>query len=128
MRRLASAADEARARVAELEREQGKARIHELLSYLRLDRFAESDEEMRLVMIADAQAKYAEMRSYVYGTENLGDFNGHLRKALKLHPSLRVRTVVNVDSGAGLAEDRTGAAAACAGYRAVQCRAARCRR
>jgi signal transduction histidine kinase len=105
VRRLATVADEARARVAELEREQGKARVHELLSYLRLDRFAESDEEMRLVMIADAQAKYDEMRSYVYGTENLGDFNAHLRKALKLHPSLRVRTVVNVDSGAELAED-----------------------
>jgi signal transduction histidine kinase len=105
VRRLAAVADEARARVAELEREQGKARIHELLSYLRLDRFAESDEEMRLVMIADAQAKYEEMRSYVYGTEDLGDFNAHLRKALKLHPSLRVRTVVNLDSGAELAED-----------------------
>ena len=105
VRRLATVADEARARVAELEREQGKARIHELLSYLRLDRFAESDEETRLVMIADAQAKYEEMSSYVYGTENLGDFNAHLRKVLKLHPSLRVRTVVNVDSGAELAED-----------------------
>ena len=105
VRRLATVADEARARVAELEREQGKARIHELLSYLRLDRFAESDEEMRLVMIADAQAKYEEMKSYVYGTENLGDFNAHLRKALNLHPSLRVRTVVNLDSGAELAQD-----------------------
>ena len=103
--RLATVADEARARVAELEREQGKARIHELLSYLRLDRFAESDEEMRLIMIADAQAKYEEMSSYVYGTENLRDFNAHLRKALKLHPSLRVRTVVNVDSRAELAQD-----------------------
>jgi signal transduction histidine kinase len=105
VRRLATVADEARARVAELEREQGKARIHELLSYLRLDRFAESDEEMRLVMLADAQAKYEEMKSYVYGTEHLGDFNAHLRKALNLHPSLRVRTVVNLDSGAELAQD-----------------------
>jgi signal transduction histidine kinase len=105
VRRLATIADEARARVAELEREQGKARIHELLSYLRLDRFAESDEEMRLIMIADAQAKYEEMKSYVYGTDNLGDFDAHLRKALKLHPSLHVRTVVNLDSGAELAEE-----------------------
>ena len=105
VRRLATVADEARARVAELEREQGKARIHELLSYLRLDRFAESDEEMRLIMIADAQAKDEEMSSYVYGTDNLGGFNAHTRKALKLHPSLRVRTVVNVDSGAELAEE-----------------------
>ena len=105
VRRLATVADEARARVAELEREQGKARIHELLSYLRLDRFAESDEEMQLIMIADAQAKYEEMSSYVYGTDNLGDFNAHLRKALKLHPSLRVRTVVNLDSSAELAQD-----------------------
>jgi signal transduction histidine kinase len=105
VRRLATIADEARARVAELEREQGKARIHELLSYLRLDRFAESDEEMRLIMIADAQAKYEEMRSYVYGTDDLGDLDAHMRKALKLHPSLRVRTVVNVDSGAELAEE-----------------------
>ena len=56
-------------------------------------------------MIADAQAKYEEMKSYVYGTENLGDFNAHMRKALKLHPGLRVRTVVNVDSGAELAEE-----------------------
>jgi signal transduction histidine kinase len=105
VRRLATIADEARARVAELEREQGKARIHELLSYLRLDRFAESDEEMRLIMIADAQAKYEEMSSYVYGTEDLGDLDAHMRKALKLHPNLRVRTVVNVDSGAELAEE-----------------------
>ena len=105
VRRLAAVADEARARVAELEREQGKARIHELLSYLRLDRFAESDDEMRMIMIADAQAKYEEMSSYVYGTDNLGDFNAHLRKALKLHPRLCVRTVVNIESGAELAED-----------------------
>ena len=105
VRRLATIADEARARVAELEREQGKARIHELLRYLRLDRFAESDEEMRLIMIADAQAKYEEMRSYVYGTDNLGDLDAHMRKALKLHPNLRVRTVVNIDSGAELAEE-----------------------
>ncbi len=105
VRRLATVADEARARVAELEHEQGKARIHELLSYLRLDRFADADEEVRLLMIADAQAKYEEMSSYVYGTDNLGDVNAHLRKALKLHPSLRVRTVVNVDSGAELAEE-----------------------
>ena len=105
VRRLATIADDARARVAELEREQGKARIHELLGYLRLDRFAESDEEMRLLMIADAQAKYEEMRSYVYGTEQLGDLDAHMRKALKLHPNLHVRTVINVDSGAELAEE-----------------------
>ena len=105
VRRLATIADDARARVAELEREQGKARIHELLSYLRLDRFAESDEEMRLLMIADAQAKYEEMRSYVYGTEHLGDLDAHMRKALKLHPNLHVRTVINVDSGAELGEE-----------------------
>jgi hypothetical protein len=89
VRRLAAIADEARARVAEPEREQGKARIHELLGYLRLDRFAESDEEMRLIMIADAQAKYEEMRSYVYGIDDLSDLNAHMRKALKLHPNLR---------------------------------------
>jgi signal transduction histidine kinase len=105
VRRLATIADDARARVAELEREQGKARIHELLGYLRLDRFAKSDQEMRLIMIADARAKYEEMRSYVYGTEHLGDLDAHMRKALKLHPNLHVRTVINVDSGAGLAEE-----------------------
>jgi signal transduction histidine kinase len=105
VRRLAAVADEARARVAELEREQGKARIHELLGYLRLDRFAEASEEMRLIMISDAQAKYEEMSSYVYGTEDLGDLGAHLRKALKLHPNLPVRTVVNVDSSAELAEE-----------------------
>jgi signal transduction histidine kinase len=105
VRQLAAVADEARARLAELEREQGKARIHELLGYLRLDRFAESDEEMRLIMIADAQAKYEEMRSYIYGTDDLGDLDAHMRKALKLHPNLRVRTVVNVDSSAELAEE-----------------------
>jgi signal transduction histidine kinase len=105
VRRLATVADEARARVAELEREQGKARIHELLSYLRLDRFAEADEGMRLIMIADAQAKYEEMSSFVYGTEDLVDFDAHLRKALKLHPSLRVRPVVNISSGTALAEE-----------------------
>jgi len=105
VRRLATIADEARARVAELERDQGKARIHELLGFLRLDRFAGSDEEMRLIMIADAQAKYEEMSSYVYGTDRLGDLDAHMRKALKLHPSLHVRTVINVDGGAKLAEE-----------------------
>jgi signal transduction histidine kinase len=60
---------------------------------------------MRLIMIADAQAKYEEMRSYVYGTDDLSDLNAHMRKALKLHPNLRVRTVVNVDSGVELAEE-----------------------
>jgi signal transduction histidine kinase len=105
VRRLATVADEARARVARLERELGKARIHELLSFLRLDRFAEADEETRLIMIADAQAKYEEMSSFVYGTEDLADFDAHMRKALKLHPNLRVRPVVNISSGTTLAED-----------------------
>jgi signal transduction histidine kinase len=105
VRSLATSADEARARVAELERDQGKARIHELLRYLRLDRFAEADDEMRLIMVREAQAKYEEMHSYVYDTEDLSDFDAHLQKALKLHPSLRVRTVVNVESGTALAEE-----------------------
>jgi len=64
VRDLASAADGARRRVAELEHDRSRALVHDLLVYLRLDRFAQADDHTREVMIAQAQVKHEQMRSY----------------------------------------------------------------
>jgi hypothetical protein len=61
-------ADDARMGIAELEKDRSRALIHDLLVYLRLDRFAQEDNHTRAVMIARAQAKHEQMRSYVDGT------------------------------------------------------------
>ena len=57
IRELASGADASRKRVVELEQDRSRAFIHDLLVCLRLDRFAQVDDETRAVMIAQAQAQ-----------------------------------------------------------------------
>ena len=105
VRILASAADVARERVADLEQERSRAVVHDLLAYLRLDRFAEADDQARAVMIAQAHAKHEQMRSYVNGTGGTQDLQEHLNKVLRLHPSLVVRRVADVEPGVQLPGD-----------------------
>jgi len=96
MRDLASGADAARKRVAELEQDRSRALIHELLVYLRLDRFAQADNETRTIMIAQAQAKHEQMRSYVDGTVDPRGLKARIDGVLQLHPGLPVCSQVEV--------------------------------
>ena len=105
VRDLASAADTARKRVAELEQDRSRALVHDLLVYLRLDRFAEADDQARAVMIAQAQAKHQQMRSYVDGTTRTRSLEERVGAVLELHPSLAVRTKVETGRDVRLAED-----------------------
>ena len=95
MRELASGADAARKRVAELEQDRSRAIIHDLLVYLRLDRFAQADDQTRATMIAQAQAKHEQMRSYVDGTSGAG-LQARIDAVLRLHPSVPVCSHVDV--------------------------------
>jgi signal transduction histidine kinase len=105
VRNLASAADTARSRVAELEQQHSRAVVHDLLTYLRLDRFAEADDRTRAMMIAQAQAKHDQMRSYVNGTGGTRDLWEHMNAILRLHPSLRIGPVIPVESDVLLPDD-----------------------
>lgn len=97
MRQLADAADAARQRVTELEQERSRALIHDLLVYLRLDKFAAADDQARELMIAQAQAKHEQMRSYVDGTRRARSLSELLDVVLALHPGLTV--IANVEAG-----------------------------
>lgn len=105
VRNLASTADTARSRVAELEQQHSRAVVHDLLTYLRLDRFAEADDWTRAMMIAQAQAKHDQMRSYVNGTGGTRDLREHMNAVLRLHPSLRIGPVIPVESDVLLPDD-----------------------
>jgi signal transduction histidine kinase len=105
VRRLADAADTARHRVRELERGRSRALVHDLLVYLRLDRFAEADDETRVAMVTQARRKYEQMRAYVDGTDDDADLEAHLRLVLGLHPLLATRHVVDVERGIRLPRD-----------------------
>ena len=105
VRNLASAADTARSRVAELEQQHSRAVVHDLLIYLRLDRFAEADHRTRAMMIAQAQAKHDQMRFYVNGTGGTRDLWEHMNAILRLHPSLRIGPVIPVESDVLLPDD-----------------------
>jgi signal transduction histidine kinase len=96
VRDLASAADTARERVAELEQDRSRALVHDLLVYLRLDRFADADDQARAVMIAQAQAKHEQMRSYVDGTSGASGLRARLDAVMRLHPGLPVSSQVEV--------------------------------
>jgi hypothetical protein len=96
MRELASGADAARRRIAELEQDRSRALIHDLLVYLRLDRFAQADDETRAVMIAQAQAKHEQMRSYVDGTGAAPGLQARIDAVLGLHPAVPVSSQVDV--------------------------------
>jgi len=105
VRDLASAADIARKRVAELERDRSRALVHDLLVYLQLDRFAEADDQARAVMIAQAQAKHQQLRSYVDGTTHSRNLEERVGAVLELHPSLAVRTEIETGRDVRLAEE-----------------------
>ena len=105
IRSLASAADSARKRVAELEKDRSRALIHDLLVYLRIDRFAEADDQTRTIMVAQAQAKYEQMRRYVDGGPGEADVKACLDDVLQLHPRLSIKSVVHVEHGIRLADE-----------------------
>jgi signal transduction histidine kinase len=96
VRDLASTADAARKRVAELEQDRSRALIHDLLVYLKLDRFAQADDQTRAVMIAQAQAKHEQMRSYVDGTVGAPSVQARIEAVLRLHPALPISSHVEV--------------------------------
>jgi signal transduction histidine kinase len=102
VRNLASAADQARQRVAELERERSRAITHDLLPFLRLDHFSDADEQTRTLLVQQAQEKYRQMRAFVDGTDNPGDLDSHLRAVVALHPQLATRAVFDIERQAHL--------------------------
>lgn len=105
MRGLADAADIARKRVAELEQERSRAVVHDLLPYLRLDRFAAADDQKRAAMLASAEAKHQQMRSYVDGAGNARNLADLVGAVVALHPGLPVRTTVEAGADIRLAAD-----------------------
>lgn len=105
MRRLADTADSAKARVAELERDRSRAIVHDLLPYLRLDRFAEADLDARLAMIAQAGRAYEHMRSFVDGTQNPLRVRDRVQAVLDLWPRPSVRAVIDLEPSIELSED-----------------------
>jgi signal transduction histidine kinase len=105
VRNLASAADAARKRVAELEQERSRAVVHDLLTYLRLDRFAEADAQTRTTMIAQAQAKHDQMRSYVDGSCGTQDLQEHVNTVLSLHPGVPVHRIWDAEPSIQLPYD-----------------------
>jgi len=96
IRELARGADAARKRVSDLEQDRSRALVHDLLVYLRLDRFAQADDETRAMMIAQAQAKHEQMRSYVDGTGGEVGLRARIDGVLRLHPGLPVCSEVEV--------------------------------
>jgi signal transduction histidine kinase len=105
MRDLADSADAARKRVAELEQDRSRALVHDLLVYLRLDKFAEADDQTRAVMITQAQAKHQQMRSYVDGAGGARSLAELVDAVLALHPGLTVHTQVEAGPDVGLPDD-----------------------
>lgn len=105
VRRLADTADNAKARVAELERDRSRAVVHDLLPYLRLDRFAEADLDARLAMVAQARRTHDRMRSFVDGAENPLRVRDRVQAVLELRPRLDVRALVDLDPSIELPED-----------------------
>jgi signal transduction histidine kinase len=104
VRNLANAADSARKRVTELEKDRSRALVHDLLVYLRIDRFLEADDQTQAAMAAQAQTKYERMRRYVDGGHSEGDLKACLDDVLQLHPRLPIKTF-QVERGVELAED-----------------------
>jgi signal transduction histidine kinase len=105
VRRLANTADRAQRRVAELERDRGRARVHDLLVYLQLDRFALADKQTQITMMTQAREKHQQMRSYVDGTDDAQDVEEHLLGILRLHPLLAVRHIVDIAHGVQLSSE-----------------------
>ncbi len=107
-RNLAEAAEEARRRTAELERDRSRATVHDLLPFLRPHRFAGSDDRGHALMAKQAEAKYRQMRAFVDGTEGRETVDDHLRAVIGLHPRLNVSTTVDSGCVTRLAQDVLG--------------------
>ncbi len=90
VRELASAADAARVRVAELEQDRSRALVHDLLVYLRLDQFATASDEARRAMTAAALARHDRLRSWVDGTGGPQTLGERVQAVLRSHPALAV--------------------------------------
>lgn len=107
VRKLGDTADIAKARVTELERDHSRALIQLLLSYLRLDGFAEADDTTRLAMVAESQAKYHQVRAYFDDTSVARDRDAEaqVRANFELHRGLSIRTVIDLEHGADLPEE-----------------------
>jgi signal transduction histidine kinase len=105
VRQLAATAEQATARVAELERDRSKAIVHDMLPYLRLDRFADADHGTRRAMIAQARAAYQQMRTFVDGTGDIRDVEATVRAVFELHCGLDIRAFIDLDRRIELPED-----------------------
>jgi hypothetical protein len=105
VRNLASAADAARERAAELEQDRSKALVHSLLPHLQLDRFAEADDAARVVMIAQAHAKHDQLRAFVDDAGGTVDLQERVNAALLLHPGLSIQPDIEVRPGVQVAQD-----------------------
>jgi signal transduction histidine kinase len=97
IRRQASFADRARERVAQLERERNRARVHDVLPYLSPRPPTESDDAVRTVMERQARAKYLQLKAYVDGVSPSEDLGSQLCRTLELHPRLSPRTEFDFD-------------------------------
>ncbi|TCO46867.1 signal transduction histidine kinase [Kribbella antiqua] len=96
VRRLAAAADVARRRVAELERDRSRALVHDLLVYLELDRFVVADQQTQVAMMHQAREKHQQMRSYVDGVLLAQNVEERLTGVLRRHSSLAIRPVMEI--------------------------------
>jgi signal transduction histidine kinase len=105
VRKLAETADTAKARVAELERERSKAYVHRLLPYLRLDRFAEADDDARAAMVARAQEQHQRMRAYVDDAPDARNVEAQVRAVLELHRGLNIDLNIDLETGVELPTD-----------------------
>ncbi|MEU4522150.1 ATP-binding protein [Amycolatopsis sp. NPDC024027] len=105
MRRLADTADSAKAQVAELERDRSRAIVHDLLPYLRLDRFADADLDARLAMVAQAGHAYGHMRSFVDGTQHPLRVRDRIQAVLDLRPRPTVQAAIDLEPSIELPED-----------------------
>lgn len=105
MRRLADTADRAKVRVAELERDRSRAIVHDLLPYLRLDRFVDADLDERLAMVAQAGRAYGHMRSFVDGTQRPLRVRDRIQAVLDLRPRPSVRTVIDLEPSIEMPEE-----------------------
>lgn len=105
VRNLAETADNAKARVAELERERSKAYVHRLLPYLRLERFAEADDVERSALVARAQEQYQKMRAYVDGVPDARNVEAQMRAVLELHCGLNINFSIDLENGIELPMD-----------------------
>ena len=73
--------------------------MHDLLPFLRVDRFMTADEPTRAIMTSQAEAKYQQMRAFVDGTESESDLETRLENVLDLHPSLNLTVTFPPERG-----------------------------